>query len=169
VRKFAALFLVFALAGCQTPEGGVANKVLADFGLKDRPESYESGSDQVADRLDAVGATEIKRLNMAGRQGEIKFEQDGIRGQYYKEAKVYEDYSPLDAQIVNRSAQGDRGYVGYVQYRYQIYQSARGSNKAEAMATVADIPTGDSGQEVYRYSFGPTGVWDGAKGEITRR
>lgn len=169
MRKLIAIMVLSFLAGCQTPEEGVVNKVLADFGLRERPEGYVSGSDSVEARLDGVGNAELKRLNFASRQGEVKFEQDGIRGLYYKEVKVYEDFAPLDAQPVNKTSMGERGYAGYIQFTYRLHQSERKSNKAEALAATADIPVGEPQHEVYRYTFGPAGAWNGAEGELTKR
>jgi hypothetical protein len=138
---------------------------MADFGLRERPEGYESGSDKVFQNLDDVAKTEIKRLNMESRQGSIKFEQDGMRGLYFREAKVFEDYHPLDAQMLPRTSHGERGYTGYIEYSYRIFQSARKDSRVEAESSEADIPTGDSGREVYRYRFTAAGTWDGGKGE----
>ena len=162
----AALLLV---AGCATDSGsGVVDEVLADFGLKDRPEGYVSGADQVFQNLADVGKSELKRLNQSGRHGEIKFEADGLRGLYYKVSKVYEDYHPLDAQPISRTTNRDRGYNGYIEYTWRMYQSSRKPTSAEAQAEVASIPTDENGRDVLRYRFGATGVWDGEQGAMSR-
>ena len=92
-----------------------------------------------------------------------------MRGRYYKEVKVYESYFPLDAEAVNTGSQTERGYQGYIEYRYRIYQSARKPTRAEAMAATADIPTDEEGRETYRYRFNSSGVWTGGEGEPSRR
>jgi hypothetical protein len=168
--KNIALVLVAGLliAGCQSSsEGGVVNKVLADFGLKERPEGYVAPSDRVFERLDEVGAGELKRLNMENRRGEIKFQEDGPRGLYYKETKFYEDYYPLDAQVTHSSPTDtdSHTYNGYIEYSYRVYQSARKQTRAEAEAESADIPTDEMGRETYRYRFNAGGAWMGGKGE----
>lgn len=170
LRYMCLAFLSVALAGCETGPSGVADKVLADFGLRDRPEGYVSGTDRVVERLGAVGTTEMKRMNMKERHGEVKFQDDaGFGGKFYKEVKKYEEANPLDAQPMSRAAAGERGFVGYVEYRYRIYQSERRDTRAEAEALSANIPTEDSGSEVYRYRFNSGGIWDGQEGESSRR
>lgn len=166
------VFLVASLllAGCST--GGhdsVMSKVMYDFGVGEAPEGYVSGSDQVYERLKKIGETETKRMNSANRLGEVKFVEDGLRGVYYKEVKVYESSQALDSQAMSRGVNTDRGYFGYVEYRYQIYQSERRPTKTEASALSANIPTGVEGSETYRYKFGPGGTWDGQPGEKTNR
>ncbi len=168
---FSAVFLalVTGATGCQTPPEGVTNKVLADFGLRDRPEGYVSGSDQVFERLDEVGQTEIRRLNLENRNGTIEFIEEGLRGHFYKQVKVYEEFTPVDARaITTRGPSDSRSYQGYIEYRYRMYQSPYTSNRTEAQAASATIPTETEGREVYRYKFGLGGVWDGAKGELSR-
>lgn len=162
--------LCVVMAGCETGPSGVADKVLADFGLRDRPEGYVSGTDRVLERLKTVGATELKRMNMASRHGEVKFQEDaGFGGKFYKEVKKYEEANPLDAQPMSRAAAGERGFVGYVEYRYRMYQSERRDTRAEAEALSANIPTDVSGSEVYRYRFNSGGIWDGQEGERSNR
>ncbi len=83
--NFVLLGMVIILCSCQTgPEGGVVNKVLTDFGLREKPEGYVSETDKVFQRLGEIGATELQRLNHENRHGEVKFEQKGARGEYYK-------------------------------------------------------------------------------------
>ncbi len=98
-----ALITLTSLNSCQTPEGGVVNKVLSDFGLREKPEGYISETDKVFLKLSEIGTAEIKRLNQENRQGEIKFEQKGPRGEYYKEVKIYEQFFPLDVNPVSHS------------------------------------------------------------------
>lgn len=162
--------LLVGLAGCQGGgNGGVANKVLTDFGIKEKGDDYVEPSDKVFSRLDAVGDREMKRMNAEGRHGEIKFEQSGtLGGAYYKEVKVYEQYRPLDAQRMSRNTQSDRGYIGFVDYSYRVYQSERRPNKTEVEALTANIPTGIDGRETYRYTFGPAGEWNGYPGDPVR-
>lgn len=169
MRYFVLALLGLVMAGCASSPGSVADKVLADFGLKERPEGYVSGGDRVFDRLATVGATEMKRLNMENRHGEVKFQDAGFGGKFFKEVKKYEDANALDAQPMSRAAAGERGFVGYVEYRYRMYQSERRDTRAEAEALTADIPTDESGSEVYRYRFNSGGIWDGQKGERTSR
>lgn len=173
VRRYfgatAAIILCMALAGCQTDgHDSVVDKVMSDFGLRERPEGYESGSDRVFAKLPDVAKTEIRRLNAEARRGQVKFEQEGMRGMYYREVKVYEDYYPLDARALPRTAQGERGYNGLIEYSYRVFQSARKPSRVEAESAPADIPTGDAGRETYRYRFTTTGNWDGARGDRTR-
>lgn len=168
------LYLAICMAllsapGCQRSPDQVVDKVLTDFGVREPDEDYVSASDKVLKRLDAVGETELKRLNQAERHGEVKFQQDGIRGQYYKEVKVYESCFPLDAQALNTGSRGERGYQGYIEYSYRIFQSARKATRAEAMAASADVPTQEEGREVYRYRFNSSGMWTGGEGERVRR
>jgi hypothetical protein len=155
----------FALAagGC----GSTGEKVLQDFGIKDRPEGYVSGADKVMQNLPEVAKVEIDRLNAAQRQGEILYEKvDALNGAYYKRIKVYETSRPLDAQATTRTSRSDEmGFVGYIEYGYQFYESARKQTKTEAAAQSADISTGRRGQETYRYRFNSGSVWNGGKGE----
>jgi hypothetical protein len=170
MRKLSALLTVCAaLVGCASP-GEVTNKVLSDFGLRERPEGYVSGGDRVFERLGTVAETELKRMNMDTRHGEVKFQEDtGFGGKFYKEVKRYEEHHPLDAQAMSRAAEGERGFVGYVEYTYRIYQSERRDTRAEAAALSATIPTDESGTEMYRYRFNSGGIWDGQEGERTSR
>ena len=168
MKRFLVLITALALMSCQSPPEGVANKVMADFGLRDRPEGYVSGSDQVYTRLQEVGATELKRLNMRNRHGEIKYEGEGLQGQFYKEVKVYEDFHPLDVRSFAGTMGRERGYYGFIQYSYRMYQSSRKTTRVEAQAETASIPVGDVDRETYRYTFGPTGNWNGGEGERSR-
>jgi len=150
--------------------GDVMDKVLTDFGIREPGEDYVQPSDKVYARLDTVGKTELDRMNAENRFGEVKFEEsEALGGGYYKERKVYENYYPLEASRMSRTSQSERGYVGYIDYSYRIYQSERVPSRTEAQALSADIPTGDRGRETYRYNFGPAGDWSGAEGERTNR
>jgi hypothetical protein len=154
---------------CATDSGSVAEKVKYDFGIGEKPEGYETGTDRIMSRLDGVGKTEMKRMNVEGRHGELKFQEEGnFGGKYYKEVKVYEAYRPMDARPVSRTTRGERGYIGYVQYDFQVFQGPRVANRTEAEASSPNIRTDISGRETFRYSFGPSGSWDGAPGELTR-
>lgn len=166
--KYVTVLIAVALAGMGC--GGAGETVLQDFGIRDRPEGYVSGSDLVFERLDGIGATELKRLNSRSRQGEVKFEDDaGLHGMYYKEVKVYEKFFPLDARATGRSGnRSDRGYAGTIDYAYEIYQGPRRATRTEAAAEVANIPTGDRGRETFRYRFSSGGTWNGARGESVR-
>lgn len=161
----AAVVLLFAGAACQRTPGEVAGKVLSDFGIKERPEGYEAPSDKVFTRLNAVADSEKQRMNHDGRDGEILFEQDGLRGSFYKQVKEYVDAHPLDARADTAGTQRESGYTGYIEYSYRVLQGRRKPTRAEAAAESADIPTGDTGRETYRYHFNSGGAWDGRKGE----
>lgn len=157
------------LVSCAGDSGGVVNKVLVDFGIREKPEGYVSASDKVFQQLGDVAKTELKRLNQEVRAGEVKFqEQEGLRGKYYKQVKVYEDYRPIDVQSINRTASQEAGYVGVIEYTYRIFQSERMTSRAEAEAASASISTGETGKETFRYTFGPEGTWSGSKGERSR-
>jgi len=119
--------------------------------------------------METVGATEMKRMNAAERHGEVKFEGEGVRGQYHKEVKVYESYYPLDVQAITGGGTRERGFTGLIEYRYRIFRGAPKSSSAAAAAESASIPTDTEGKEIYRYNFSTGGVWDGASGERTRR
>jgi len=161
-----AVLLSACMAGC----AGAGSKVLQDFGIKDRPEGYESGADRVMARLDDVGKSELNRLNLSQRRGELRYDDtDELHGKYYKVAKKYERFYPVDANPTGRtSATGNRGFVGYVEYSYSYFEGPRKNTRVEAAAQIADIPTGDRGRETYRYRFNTAGVWNGAKGELVR-
>lgn len=160
------------LSACSSGrEGGVVNNVMSDFGLKAKPEGYQSEADQVMQRLGNVGPAELKRLNIAEQQGHVKFQQDGeLKGKYYKEVKVYESFYPTDAQAVSRAgnSDADRGFTGFIDYAYRMYQSPRKASSSEAEAESASIPTDITGRETYRYNFGGSGEWNGGKGEKVR-
>lgn len=157
------------LVSCQTDSGvSVTDKVLSDFGLRERPEGYVTGSDRVFEELDKVGASEMKRLNGLERHGDVKFDEEGRRGQYYKEVKVYETYIPLDVSGTTGGGTRDRGFTGVIQYRYRVFQGEPKPTKAEAAAQSATIPVGDEQHESYRYNFSTNGVWDGSVGEPAR-
>lgn len=164
--------LIAALASCGGGSGdGVLDTVLQDFGIRDRPDDYVSGSDLVFERLGDVGRSELARLNTGGRLGEIEYADDdpSATGRFYKQVKVYEKFYPLEAQSASRNSAGERGgYVGYIEFSYRIYKSSRANNRTEAAAKIASIPTDERARETYRYRFGRGGDWDGAKGELVK-
>ena len=170
VRVGLVLLGIVVILGCQRTPGEVMDKVRYDFGLGDRPEGYESITDRVMENLRAVGETEMRRMNVAGRHGEVKFQETGsLQGGFYKELKVYESHYVLDAVPVSRAGSGGRGYVGTVRYDYRVYQGERFNTRTEAQESSASIPTDVMGSDIYRYSFGSGGIWDGRPGELTRR
>ncbi|MBI1319541.1 MAG: hypothetical protein GC168_11430 [Candidatus Hydrogenedens sp.] len=161
---------MLACAGCSTgPHDSVLDKVKYDFGMGEAPEGYVSGTDQVFARLTQVGEVEMKRMNSRGRLGEVKFEEDGLQGRYFKETKVYEQFFPLDAQPLSKGVKGERGYQGFIEYRYRIFRSPSKPTRVEAEAENPDIATGEEGREVLRYTFGASGTWNGNEGEHTKR
>ena len=169
-KHIALTLLCLTLAGCARSPGEVTDKVLQDFGLRARPEGYVSGADRVFERLSNVGKGEMKRMNIEGRHGKVMFEADGgLRGQYYKEVKIYENYYPLDARSAPRTSAGERGYIGFIEYSYRMYQSARKSNRTEAAAERASIPVDERGRESYRYKFNAGGYWNGGDGERSKK
>jgi len=155
-----AICLVFT--ACQTPEGGVMNKVLSDFGLKEKPEGYVSGADKVFPTLNSIGPEEMARLNAEERQGTVEFQEEGLKRKFYKQAKVYESFYPIEVAVGSGS---ERAYVGYIDYTYQMYQSPRKDTRVAAQNETASIPTGETGRERLRYNLSQNGNWDGAKGE----
>jgi hypothetical protein len=163
-RCIFAIALAALAAGC-TSDGG--SKVLQDFGLQERPDDYVSGSDRVMTKLPDVGKAELPRLNSGARAGEVLYEKtDALHGAYYKKARVYEEYRPLDANFSNTlNSRQEVNYIGYIEYTYQIYESPRRPSRVEAMAEIANIPTGERDAETMRYRFTSGGTWDGAKGE----
>ncbi|HNV20559.1 MAG TPA: hypothetical protein PLB67_09465 [Candidatus Hydrogenedentes bacterium] len=170
MRKSLAVALICVLAGCASDGGSVIEKVKYDFGIGEKPEGYVSTSEIIMSRLNAVGQAEMKRMNREGRHGAIEFQDEGgLQGKYFKRVKVYENAVPLEASAVSRGSTDDRGYLGYIEYAYAMHESARKNTRAEAEAEPATIRTGETGREVYRYRFGATGAWDGAKGEPSRR
>ena len=170
MKKLLILTAVFlAFASCHTEEGGVANKVLSDWGLKAKPEGYVSGEDRVFEKLAGIGAAEMKRMNAELQHGEVKFQSEGeIKGKYYKEVKVFESFYPTEAKGVGRTSATEGGYQGYIEYAYRMYQSPRKGSRTEAEAETASIPTDTVGRDQYRYSFDATGDWNGAKGDHAR-
>lgn len=159
--------LVVAFGSLALGCAGAGSKVMQDFGLQERPDDYVSGSDKVMAKLPEVGKTELVRLNAASRTGDVLYERmDALNGAYYKKARVYEEFRPLDANFTNRTNGNEKdAYVGYIEYTYQIHESPRRPSRIEAMAENASIPTGERGSETFRYRFGMSGTWDGAKGE----
>ena len=161
------LCVCVAMTGCQSR---VMKKIKYDFGIGEKPEGYEVPSDRAKARLPSVAKTEMKRMNLEGRRGEIKFQQQAsYKGKYYKEVKVYEKYTPLEVQAIHHGSDTQRGYVGYISYTYRILQSERKSNKTQAGAAPATIRTTITGSETYRYRFGSSANWDGQAGEHVRR
>jgi hypothetical protein len=167
-----AFALVAALfgAGCATDNDvGVMEKVKYDFGIGEKPEGYVSGTDRIMERLEDVAKAEMRRMNSSGRHGEVQFrEENELEGSFYKETKVYESYLVLDARSLSRSSQSDRGYVGFIEYTYEIYQGEHRPTRVEAAAQPASIKSGRRGREVLRYNFSASGTWDGSAGEPSR-
>ena len=163
------MLLVTLLLGCSSAPGGVGNKVLTDFGIRDKQEGYVTGTDTVYQRLPEVGNSEIDRLNTAERRGTIKFKQDGLRGVYVKRSKRYETSHPVDAAPISMNSQTTAltGYYGYVEFSFRYFESAPKPTSTEAQDADADIPTEEQGRETYRYSFTSSGTWDGGKGQRT--
>src|SRR5690606_26575285 len=101
---FATIFLTglpgLLAVGCAGNGGGVVDKVLVDFGVREPGADYVSGTDRVFERLDGVGNQEMRRMNVENRQGTVQYQEDsgGLSGRYYREVKVYERHQPLDAQ-----------------------------------------------------------------------
>ncbi len=169
VKKLFLVLIGLSIAGCAGQNGqGPMETVMSDFGLKEKPEGYVSGTDKVYKRLNDVGETEMKRMNMAERLGEVKAEEDGLQVKYYKEVKEYVSYYALDAKPNSKAVDRERGYVGYLEYRYRILQGPRKPTRTEAQAESATIPTGEDGRETYRYKFNGGGTWNGGKGERAR-
>ena len=169
MKKFMAVLIGLGMVGCAGQNGQTPmDTVMTDFGLKEKPEGYVSGSDKVYDRLNEVGASEIKRMNQDARLGEVKVEEDGLQVKYYKEVKEYVSYFPLDAQANTVAADRERGYIGYLEYRYRVLQSPRRPTRTEAQAESATVPVGDEAKETFRYKFNAGGIWDGGRGEQTR-
>ena len=162
--------LVTLLSGCGSAPGGVGNKVLTDFGIREQQEGVTTGTDVVYQKLPEVGKAEIDRLNAMERRGAIKFKQDGLHGTYVKRVKRYEAAYPIDATPVTTNSQttGLTGYNGYIEYSYRYFESAPKPSSTEAQAAAVDVPTDEQGREGYRYSFSPSGTWDGGKGQRTR-
>lgn len=166
VKKLVFVLAAICMAGCQGQNGqGVVETVMSDFGLAEKPEGYVSGADKVYESMNAVGEVEMKRMNQAERLGEVKVEEDGLKTSYYKEVKEYVSYYPLDSQASTRAVDRDRGFVGYMEYRYRVLQGPRKPTRTEAQAESATVDTGKEGRETYRYRFNAGGAWDGAKGE----
>lgn len=156
------------LAGCASAPDGVVNKVLSDFGLKERSEEFSQGSQGVFKNLNGVATAEMKRMNQVEQHGSVKFQREGeLHGKYYKEVKVYEAYYPTDVRPITGSSTSG-GYHGYIDYQYRLHQSMRKDTAAAAEAESADIATDITGRESYRYTFGQGGAWDGVKGEKSK-
>ena len=169
MNKFYIVLAAIFIAGCQGQGGQtVVETVMSDFGLKEKPEGYVSGADKVVERLNEIGEVEMKRMNQAERLGELKVEEKDLQVSYFKVVKEYISYYPLDASATSRASDRDRGYVGYLEYRYRVLQGPRKPTRTEAQAESVTIPTGEEGSETYRYRFNSGGSWDGGKGERTR-
>jgi ASC-1-like (ASCH) protein len=163
------LALSVVLCSCGTTGSEVVQKVKYDFGVGEKPEGYVSGAEKVEARLNDVGKTEMKRMNAAGRQGDVVFSEEGpLRGKYYKKVKMYESFRPLEARPISHGGQGEHGFVGLIQYTFRIYEGERKNNRTEAAAASANLRTDVTGRETYRHRFGSGGGWDGAPGERTR-
>ena len=165
----AIITLCLSITACQTDSGiSVTDKVLTDFGLRDAPEGYVTGSDRVFEEMDIVGTTELKRLNGQERHCEIKFDDQGRRGSYYKEVKVYDSFIPMDVSGSPGGGGRSRGYTGTIQYKYRVLRGENKPTKAEAAGESATISSGEEGRESYRYNFSVSGIWNGAAGERSR-
>jgi len=169
VEKTILLAILLLAPACTTPEGGVAKKVLTDFGLKERPEEYVSRSDAIRQKLGDVGNVEIKRLNRVSQNGTPELEESNFAVRYYRAVKVYEQFYPMDVRAIPKSARGAKGFNANIEYRYRIYESTRKKSRAEARTSLANIATDTQGLESYRYHFSQGGTWDGAKGNKSRR
>jgi hypothetical protein len=163
IQHFGMVILCLAAAGC----GSTGDKVLQDFGIKDRPEDYVSGADRVMVTMQEVGKVEMDRLNAAQRRGEVQYDNsDPLHGRYFRRVRVYESYHPLDANAATRTSQNQPvSFIGYMEYAFQVYESERVETRTEAATLAADIPTGRRGRETYRYKFDSAGTWNGARGE----
>ncbi|MFP4190845.1 MAG: hypothetical protein ACLFU6_02120 [Candidatus Hydrogenedentota bacterium] len=166
----AAVMLALALVvlGCQRTPAEVGNKVLSDFGMRERAEERSSAADRVFDRLDHVGQIELDRLNTQHRHGEIAYEEEGpLRGHYYKQRREYVDYRPVNVTPRGGSGAREKGDAGYIDYTYELYRSEPQNSRVEAQAATANMPTGATEKETLRYFFDSNGSWDGDPGEPT--
>jgi hypothetical protein len=163
------LGVVALIAGCASGPGDVMEKVAYDFGMGEKPEGYVTGTDLVMANLRKIGDNEISRLNLEGRHGDVKFQDmGGLQGKYYKQVRRYEDAYPLDARALSKTTDGGRGYAGFIQYTYAVYESERFASRTEAANAPASIRTAESGRETRKYNFSGGGVWDGRPGEISK-
>ena len=173
MMKWAAavmLCLAVVVLGCQRTPAEVGNKVLSDFGLRERTEERTTTADRVFDRLDQVGQAELDRLNAQHRHGETEYEEEGpLRGHYYKQRREYVDYRPVDVTSSGGTGAREQGYTGLIDYTYELYRSEPQQTRVEAQAASANIPTGVTERETLRYHFNSSGSWDGRGGEPTRR
>jgi hypothetical protein len=164
--KLCVVFILLGITGC----GSVGDTVLQDFGIQERPEDYQSGSDTVIKAMENVGATELRRLNLSQRRGTVTFQKKELSTLYYKTMKKYTRSYPLDANAKSRNSQSkSKGFVGYIEYSYEIYESARFINRVDAQAAPAEIPAGERGREVYSYNFTTSGSWNGQAGKLVSR
>ena len=161
----AVLVLTVALSGCQRTPGQVVNKVLTDFGVRKAPEEQTEVDSARLQKLAVVGEQELARLNQESRRGDVKCDtSDKMRALYYKEAKVYENFYPVDYTDVMSQDEEKRGFQGYIDFEYRMYQSERFPTRAEAAMANATVPSDQGGRERYRYSFTQGGEWNGRKG-----
>lgn len=162
-RRLAAIILSAAAAGC----GSTGGKVLQDFGIQERPEDYVSGADRVMVSMQDVGKVEMDRMNAAQRRGEVLFDDsDPLKGKYFRRVREYVSFHPLDANAATRTSQNQPvGFLGYIEYDYEVFESTRADTRTEASTLPADIPTGRRGRETYRYKFDSGGGWNGGRGE----
>lgn len=167
---FVALaWTALAASGCARTPGEVVEKVKYDFGFGERPTDYESGEDRVMRQLSTVGERELERLNRESGHGEVLFEEEGmLRGKFFLQKKVYENFFPTHARAHSQNQENERGYVGYIRYEYALYESPRQDTRAGAEAGTASIRTGETRRETYRYTFSRGGVWNGQPGELVR-
>ena len=120
--------------------------------------------------MENVGKTELRRLNQSQRRGEIAIQKNDLSTLYYKTMKKYTRSYPVDANSKSRNSQSkSTGYIGYIEYNYEIYESARFINRVEAQAAPVEIPSGNRGREVYSYDFTTSGTWNGQKGTLVSR
>ena len=163
------VLIAFSVVSCSS---NVASTVKQDFGLQERPEDYVSGSERAMKTLRTVGVTEIKRLNTENQHGEVKYQSiDGdLNGKFYKEVKIYTRSYPISAEPVSRSGNiKNSGYNCTIDYAYEIYEGPRFSNRTNAEASDASVPSGVKGRDTYRYSISSSGTWDGSNGKATSR
>jgi hypothetical protein len=160
------VLILLSITGC----GSVGNTVMQDFGLQERPDDYESGSDKVLKAMENVGKSELSRLNLSQRRGEIAYQKKDLSTLYYKTMKKYRRSYPIEANSKSRNSQSkSKGFIGYIEYDYEIYESARFINRVEAEAAPAEIPSGQRGREVYSYKFTTSGTWNGQRGSLVSR
>lgn len=160
------LFCSVALLGFSACSG-VGDKVMQDFGLQERPADYEAGTDRASDELERVGKTEMARLNNDAREGEVvlRSENEAV-GTYFRERKIYESYKVLDsfATTGRRGTGSDRGFSGYIEYTYEVYESLPAENRLLAERAPTTVSTGRRNTTVLRYEMNAAGRWNGSPG-----